>query len=511
MIRTLFIGIVVLVSLLASNVQARDLKAVLQIAPLTYDPQLGRNAQDADVASLLFPKLFDWSKNGELEPSLVRDFDYDSASKTYRLELRPDLKWSDGAPLTANDVVFSIRRYAKIIRSGYPDRTIMSLIDGFDAAAEGRISLNDIAVRALTPSIVEIQLNKRSATFVWKMIDFHFSIVPQHAVEQHGERWTEPEHIVTGGPFVLLDRDQNLAKFSKNLNYFAANEIVFDGLQLYFASPEISAMRLAQEFDVDVIVRMGAETASLAKRSMPNNVKSVRSLNSERLNFNIRLPPMNDVRVRRAIALAIDPEGVAERARLDVDRSLSLLPWRDETAQPELLEDLEIRRDKAKALLQEAGFDDENPLRIVLATYQQRGKRTYVRYIVDDLRRIGIDVTFNGYDTYLEMLADIKSNRIHVYVKAWGSSIKDPGYFLIPAKKSKGLWDLPSIETKINRALNANSLDEREQLSHEILDLFVKEYYAVPLFSPRYNQFLGPDVRRDTPFVRFWHLEPVAN
>jgi oligopeptide transport system substrate-binding protein len=175
--------------------------AVARSAPDSLDPAL---ATDWSTVEQLFLGLTDIDEDGTPVPELATDWDASADATVYTFTMRGDVSWTDGSPVTAQDVEYGVlRSLDPDTRSGSAYR--LYIIENAREYNQGGISDPDlVGVEALDAAHVRFTLSASAA---------HFPIIaglpparpqPQSAIETHGCAWTAPEHIVTNGPYELV-------------------------------------------------------------------------------------------------------------------------------------------------------------------------------------------------------------------------------------------------------------------------------------------------------------------
>lgn len=280
--------------------------------PKTLDPCLNGASDGGDVINQTFEGLVR-EKSGKVLPGIAKEWSFSPDGLTLTFKLR-ESKWSDGSPLTAHDFVYSWKRgMDPKTASEYAWIWEYTNVVGAYEAVEGG-SLDAVGVRAVDDLTLEVKLMTPTDYIVSLLSFYHFMPTKKSAVEKGADgTWAkDPAAAVSNGPFVLTSyKIGEGLTLVKNANYWNAGEVKLAGINGKFIDAESTAYQafLAGSFDfipqvpTAEIPRLIAEDARFYVFPL---------LGTYYYNFNMNLPMFKDVRVRRALALAIDREMICE-------------------------------------------------------------------------------------------------------------------------------------------------------------------------------------------------------
>ena len=230
------------------------------------------------------------------EPDAAESCDW-SDDKTYVCKLKPDLKFSSGDPLTAEDVKFSLDRMVKIEDPTGP-YTLLGSLD---------------SVEATDPLTVTMKLNKVDATWPFILTHNVAAIVPDEIYPADAKQ--EDGKAIGSGPYKLDKYTPNQqAVFSANPEYTGANKPQTPNVLVQYFD-QASALKLAiEQGDVDVAYRSLSPTDLEALRNGGNGVKVVDGAGTEirYIVFNVKKKPVDNVAVRKAVAQIIDRQAITD-------------------------------------------------------------------------------------------------------------------------------------------------------------------------------------------------------
>jgi oligopeptide transport system substrate-binding protein len=176
------------------------------------------------------------------------------------------------------------------------------------------VKAEDIGVEAVDDHTVRVTLRQSTPYFVGMLAHQFFRFVPQHVIEKFGKDWTRPEHIVTCGAFRLREhRPYDRLIVEKDPNYWDAANVHLDRIEFYPLEENASILNLYKAGSID---------AFLNHTVLTSWIEQLRAFKDEYMNFpeaatayysmNIKKPPFDNIKVRRAFLLGLDREALSE-------------------------------------------------------------------------------------------------------------------------------------------------------------------------------------------------------
>ena len=307
----------------------QELRINLGGEPTSLDPQRIAFATDLSVVRQLFRGLLGFTEDLTLEPVVatqvpsVENGGISADGLTYTFTLRDDVTWSDGAPLTARDFEFAIKRLLDprtasqffplylVIQGAVPFAT------AFGADPDTLDTLRDgVAVEAQDDRTLRVTLAAPNPTFLHKMARALVYPVRHDVIEQFGDQWTEAGNHIGNGPFVLTEwAHQDHITLEPNPNYVGPQPHLSKITFAMIPDPgaELNAYR-NDELDLSR-VPPGTEGATMSDATLGAQVQRSVKLSTVGLFFNNTVEPFNDVNVRRAFATAIDRQSWVDRVK----------------------------------------------------------------------------------------------------------------------------------------------------------------------------------------------------
>ena len=277
--------------------------------PPTIDPALAADLVSADVIEQLFLGLTDYDdRTMAVIPELATSWEVSKDGLVWTFHLRKDVKWSDGKPVTAHDVEYAVKRACNpATASDYA--YVLYIIKGAKEVNTGKIKdLNYIGVKAIDDYTIQFTLNHPAGYFAAIAGMWVARPVPRWAIEKYGDKWTEPENIVTNGPYLLtkwVHEDELILE--KNPDYFDANNVQIEKVHCVMIVEESTAMVMYEDGKLDS-VGVPLDDIDRVKRN-PVLTKELiigPSLCTYYYGFNNTKPPFDNPLVRKAFSAAID-------------------------------------------------------------------------------------------------------------------------------------------------------------------------------------------------------------
>ena len=412
------------------------------------------SVQGTQTARNLFRGLVALGRDFEIEPDLAERFIVSDDGCSYRFTLRRDARWSDGAPVTADDFAFTYARMA-------------------EDEVETVFWLDGVSGNAVDEHTLEIRLREPRNHFLYLLTQPPLFAWPRHVYEREGQDWHRAVPLVGNGPFVLTSRDENRVVLAAAPTWHGARGNVGEVVIELEAAPAVAADRWrGGEYDVldDVLARgTVADEETMVQRSP--------GMMTWYLGFNAGRAPLGDARVRRALAHAIDRRGQAEPLRAATAEAGGLLPPTMPGHTHRVAPAFDL--DRARALLGEAGYADGRALgEIVLACLDLW--EDAASDVAAQLAAVGVRARLVVAASDPDLAAAIEE-RAHACVWAWIADYPDPGGGVLnPILHAyPSLYRDEQLEELLARAVSLRDQDERLRTYREYERIWIGEQAAV--------------------------------
>lgn len=402
---------------------------LLSELPASFDPPDVESVYDSLPINQIFDGLVRLDPGLNVMPALAETWTISRDGLSYTFRLREGVRFHDGSPLTAQDVVFTFRRALEPRREKRSIvLTYMGAVDGAAEFSSGRRA--DLpGVRALDARTVAIRLRRPNPSFLEVLALDYLRVVPMATVKKLGDAVFRKAPVGTG-PFRFVSRDDAKLVLRANRDYFLGAPHL-DEVQVFFPLPrEVDrGERRFLDGRLDAI-EPGAE--SLARLSTREDVAIHRfqELSVSFLGLATGHPDFEDVRVRQAVAHAIDRDAIVAFAPATRRVANGILPPGLPGYSPDV-KTLPHDPGRARALLAEAGHADGRglkPFTIFVSPGSVAARRTFEK-IESDLRAVGFpcEVREVGWP---ELSRRLEDHDAPAFVLGWIADLADPDAFL---------------------------------------------------------------------------------
>lgn len=385
-----------------------DITVGLQLEPPHLDPTgAAAGAIDQVTYSNIFEGLTRFASDGSIVAGLAKSWDISDDGLTYIFTLNAGVKFHDGTDMNAEDVKFSLDR-ARAEDSTNAQKPLFADIASVDV---------------MDPMTVKVTLSKQNGSFLFNMAWGDAVIV---ATESIADIKTKP---VGTGPFMLSNWVQgDRIELAKNPNYWGS-AVALDKATFKFISDPTAAFAAVMAEDVNAFMAFPAPENLPQFDADPRFNVLVGSTEGETiLSINNKMPPFDNVKVREAVAHAIDRQAIIDGAMFGYGTPIGTHFAPHNPAYVDLKANSAYDPAKAKALLAEAGFADgfTTTLKLPPPSYARRGGEI----IASQLKAVGITVeisnlewaqwleqVFRGKDFGLSIVSHTEPMDIGIYAR----------------------------------------------------------------------------------------------
>lgn len=468
----------------------RTVVFLIESSPTSLDPRIGTDAQSEHIDELLFDGLVARDANFHFVPALAESWEQPDA-QTLRFHLRPDVRFHNGQPMTARDVVWTIES----MRNG----TIVSP-KGASYAAVDRVEASDAHT-------VVFHMKKTDNFLLTNLSTGAMGIVPAGSGKDF---WRHP---VGTGPFRFVSQqmDQNVIVERNTASWSVVPKI--ERVRFSVVPDAITAALELEKGSADVAVNFLPMDA-LPQLSERKNlaVESVPGTQIQYLGFNLRDPLLKDARVREAIASAIDCEQIIRTLQRGHGRvAESMLPtthWAYNGA----VEKFGYDPVRARALLDAAGYKADGKgerMHLVMKTSTDEGTRLLAAIVQQQLAAVGIKLELRSYE-YATFYADVTKGAFQLYSLRWIGGNEQPDIFsyafstarFSPKGANRGHYSNARLDALLDDAAASLDQAQRKRDYDEAQQILAHDLPAINLWY------------RDTVVVhnrRITQLEPTAS
>lgn len=481
-------------------VDPNTVTVAIESSPTNLDPRIGTDAQSELIDELIFDSLLKKDKQFSLQPDLAASWEMPNPL-TYIFHLRSGVEFQNGRPLTSRDVKW----------------TIDSMRNHSILTAKYQAYRNIADVAAPDPETVVIHMSQPDSSLLWNLSDGGLGIVP------YGSGSDFQQHPIGTGPFqfvrqemdkeVVLERNpqswQGVPKIAR-LRFEVVPDAMTRALELRKGSADVASNALSP----DMVWSMRHDP-KLAIATAPGT-------EVQYLTFNLRQPYLRDVRVRQAIAYAMNRTLIISTLLRGQARPAdSLLPpghWAYTGDVPHYNYDPQ----KARTMLDAAGYKpgrDGIRFHLTMKTSNDEGTRLLAMALQQQLRAVGIALDIRSFE-FATFYSDISHGSFGIYGLRWIGGNEDPDIFryafatssIPPRGANRGDYSNAEVDQLLQTASSDSNQSDRRAAYVRVQQILANDLPTLPLWFLDsvviYNRRLSGVTA--SPSGNFYFLETVV-
>ena len=458
----------------------------------SVDPQIVEDVSGAEVVRDLFEGLMNQDSDGTLVPGVATGYTVNDDKTVYTFTLRDNAKWSNGDRVTADDFVYAWQRAADPqLASPYQWYMELMSVDNADAVIKGEQPVDALGVRAVDDLTFEVTLSSPLPYFPRMTTHATTFPAPRKVIEQHGDNWTRPENIVSNGAYVLTEHLPNERSVrERNPMYWDNKNTTLERTVALVINDENVALTryLAGELDR---TEVPAGQFPRLRRQHPEEAISFPRLCNYYYTFNLSdsgPEEFKDVRVRKALALAVDRKIITEKILAGGQpEAYTFTPSAVAGFTPPSLEMAgmsQTERDaKAKELLREAGFSADKPLSFEM-TYNTSDVHKKLAVAMSQMwkQKLGAKVTLANMEW--KVFLETRGNQNFQLARgAWCGDYNEASTFLDLLDSESGYNDgkfsHPELDTLLDKAKTSS---DTASVYTQIEKIIAEEMPVIPIY-----------------------------
>ncbi len=477
--------------------------------PASLDPHKVESDVEFNIISDLFDGLVSVSPAGEIQPRLAEKWE-NKDNTVWTFHLRPGITWSDGTPITAEDIVWSWQRLVDPKTASpyasYPGS--MRIVNGADIA-EGKKKPESLGVKAINDTTLEVTLTQPNAAFLAMLA--HPSLVPidKVLVGRFGDKWTKPEHFVSSGAYKLSQWVVNERIVAvRNPKYWDNEHTVINKVTYLPISSEAADVNRYKAGEIDIVYTVPINQFAQLKKTLGSELDVSPQLATYYYQFNTTRPPFNDARVRKALNLALDKDIIAGKVLGQGQRPAWLISQTDiggvKLQNPDYASwPMDKRIAEAKKLLAEAGFNDSHPLSFnLLYNTSESHQRIAIAASSMWKKNLGVEAKLQNQE-WKTMLDTMHTHNFDAVRYAWIADYDDAATFLNTFRtgdsQNTTQYSNPDYDRALANAAKSKTAEERGKFYQQAEDLLGRDVPAIPVYHYVRTHLVKPWVGGFTP------------
>ncbi len=463
--------------------------------PESLDVHKAVSTEAHDVQRDIGEGLTGFTPDGEIRAAAAERWTVSDDGREYTFWLRPDARWSNGDPVTADDFVFSYRRLVDPATAALYVRSVID-VENAEEIISGALLPAELGVMAVDTFELRIRLRQPVPYFLSLLT--HPSTFPVHrgSLEEHGDAHTRPGNLVSNGAY-RLDGWQvgSLIELVRNDYYWNNDETAIDRVRHFVTSQPMAELNRYRAGELDITRTIPPEAFAQMREERPDEVRVSPSLNVYYYGFNMTRPELSDnQKLRQALSMALDRRVIAEDIVARGEKpAYGWVP--DGTAGYDVrrfqyaeMSD-EERLQKAQQLYREAGYGENNPLQLELR-YNTSDTHQRIAVAAQSMWRQlpGLQVNLIN-EEFQVLLANIEQKEItQLFRLSWAGDYNDAHTFLNTLESDNPSnftgYRSDTFDSLMRRAARTTDPKLRNAFLGEAESEMLADHPLIPLYFP---------------------------
>jgi oligopeptide transport system substrate-binding protein len=477
----------------------------------TLDPQRFNTVPENNVIQSLYEGLTIVAPGGAIAPGQAEKWSVSPDGLTWTFTLRPELHWSNGDPLTAEDFVYSLRRLVDPATAADNAFLLESLVNSVEINHGQEKDLTKLGVAAPDPRTLVITLKVSELALPRILV----SIRPSHrgSVEAAGREAFKPGAMVSNGAYRLVEWQQQARMvLAKNPHYWDAAHVQIDRVEFYPIDDPNEEMKRYRAGDLDLTQTIPSDQYTFVKETLGSEYHVGPQFGVYYLGFNQSQPPFKDnPKLRLALTLAIDRQLLADKVALGYTAADGWIPtgvsgYPNPTGPWVGLSKAE-REAKAKQAYQEAGYGPDHPLQVELSYNTSENHKKIMIAIAGMWKQLlGVETHLSNqeFKTFIDTRRAKKTTQ--AFRAAYLAFYQDPGPLLDVLRPQSPRNDLGYVSDAFEAAYRSGveATDPALRLANlaKAETLMLEDMPVAPLFHYTAQHLIKP-------YVQGWQPSPL--
>ena len=495
--------------------------------PQSLDPSLANGIPEKELLEALFEGLVldDPHNNGSYLPGVAESWEHNADYSSWTFHLRKNARWSNGEPVTARDFVFAGQRVLTAsLGATHSDRYIN--VKGAMEYVEGKLTdFDQVGIHAVDDYTLRYDLTGPTPYFLIRVTDQAFfpenaaSILKFGTMGQRNTPWTKPGNLVGNGPFMLTEwRENDVVVVRKNPNYWDAATVKLNEIR-FFSIEDYSTMdRAFWAGQLHVTLTVPLDKVPRYRREHPDTFQIAPYLGVYSYMLNVKQKPLDDVRVRQALSLAIDRDAIVKNIlRGKQQPATGYVPPGIPGYTPTNM--VSYQPDKARQLLAEAGYPHGAGFpKINIFINTSEAHRTIAEAIQQMWKSelgIQVGITNQEWKVYLDT---ITKHNFDIARLGWIGDLDPIGFldtFRTGSPDNISNWSNPQFDGLMHQSDQTGDPIARDKILAQAEQVLLGDACAIPIYWYTSTHLVHPTVigwepnLLDTHPWKFIDLAPV--
>jgi oligopeptide transport system substrate-binding protein len=477
----------------------------LSTEPESLDPQKSRSVQAADVLRDIGEGLVSYDAAGELVPGTAESWEMSEDGLTYTFRIRPDARWSNGDPVTADDFVYGLRRLVDPATAAFYAAELGNVVNAADIVA-GKRSPDELGVVESDDHTLVISL-VRPTPYLLSLLT-HPSTFPVHSgsIRQHGDAFARAGNLLSNGAYVLVDWEPGaVIELHRNEHYWNDAETSIDVVRHHVVTQEMAEFNRYRAGELHITSTVPPDNFQQIRADYSAELRIAPTLGVYYYGFNLTKPPFDDnPELRQALSMAIDREVLVEAITGRGEApAYSWVPPGINNYDPVQLPYADLSQSErnaiAQSLYRKAGYSRDNPLRFELR-YNTSDTQQRIALAVQAMWRKVLGAEATTVNVEFQVLLDQMREReiTRVFRSSWFGDYNDANTFLAIMHSDSAAnmpgYSNPEYDELMQSAGAQLDLDRRRLYLEEAERVLLADHVVIPLYFYVGKHLVKPEV-----------------
>jgi oligopeptide transport system substrate-binding protein len=461
--------------------------------PATLDPHLSTGLTEYSVMMAFLEGLTTLdAKTMRVEPGVAKSWDLSEDGLIYTFNFDPNAKWSNGAPITPEDFLFSFERILTPLL-GAPYAYMLYPMRSAEAFHTGELTdFSKVGAKAIDAHTLQIELEQPTPYFLSLLAHNTWWPVHPPTILKHGtmteriSKWTKPGNYVGNGPYVLKKWRLNSEVYAeKNPHYRDPEAAALNGI--HFLPIDIETEERAfRAGHLHITESVPIHRIDWYRENRPETINFATSLGVYYYMLNTSRPPLNDPRVRKALAYSINREELTKHVlKAGQQPAYHFTPpnaggYNAEARFP-------YDPDLARELLAEAGFPEGKDFPAFELLYNTSESHRTIAVAIQQMwkKELGVDIELHNQE-WKAYLSTREAGEFDILRAAWFGDYDDPNTFLSLGETNNGnnhtKWSSAEYDALIKQAAVTQAPEARKAIFQKAETILLDEMPVIPIY-----------------------------
>lgn len=459
--------------------------------PSSLDPAKAFDEGSLSVTNALFEGLMRLDENHEPAPAVAKEVQISEDGLTYTFILNKT-KWSNGEELTAHDFEYAWKRVLDPKTAAEP-AFLMYFIQGAEEYNTGKGSADQVAVKAVDDSTLEVKLNRPTPSFLQLTAYPTYFPVNKKAAEQNPNLFSEASSYISNGAFKMDEWKHDAeVKLVKNENYHNNQVVKLDGIHFSMVNDSKTVYQLFKTKKLDVVGKAAIPSDLLPAMIKSGEVKPTDGSGLSFFRFNVNKEPFTNQKIRKAFALAVDRKVIVEQIIAGGEEPAygyvaPSAPNNFREKAGDLIKDAQY--EEAKKLLaegmKEEGWSKLPPVTLLYSNSTDKNK-TLAEAIQEMYRKhLGVEITLQAKESKV-YFQDQRSKNYLMTTSSFLADYNDAYNYLESFQTDHSMnrtnWSNKKYDELLQKAASTANAEERDQYLMEAEKILMEEAPIFPLY-----------------------------